>query len=63
MGIAKNLIYFRERRNFTQAELSEKVGVSQTFISKVEKGFKIPGLELTKRLASVLETTVDELVT
>lgn len=62
MPIAKNVLDIRDRLNLSQQELAEKTGVTQTFISNIEKGFKVPSLEVTKRLADALETTVDELI-
>ncbi|MCK9477960.1 MAG: helix-turn-helix transcriptional regulator [Firmicutes bacterium] len=62
MGIARNVLKCRNALNLTQEELANKVGATQVFISHIEKGYKIPGLELTKRIAEALETTVDELI-
>ncbi len=62
MRIAENIAARRAELNLTQEELAEKVGVTQAFISLVEKGFKTPSVEVTKRLADALDTTIDELV-
>ena len=62
MGIAKNIIDRRETLDLTQKELADKIGVTQSFISLVEKGYKVPSVEVVKRLADALETTIDELV-
>lgn len=62
MRIAENIAARRAELNLTQEELAEKVGVTQAFISLVEKGFKTPSVEVSKRLAEALDTTIDELV-
>jgi putative transcriptional regulator len=51
----------RARRNLTQAQLAELVGVSRKTINTVENGVFIPSTVLALRLAKALETTVEEL--
>lgn len=34
----KNIKYYRFNKNLTQAQLSEKVGISSTYLSEVERG-------------------------
>jgi putative transcriptional regulator len=51
----------RTRRNLTQAQLAELVGVSRKTINTVENGIFIPSTVLSLRLARALGTTVEEL--
>ena len=51
----------RARRNLTQAQLAEMVGVSRKTINTVENGIFVPSTTLALRLAKALETTVEEL--
>ena len=51
----------RTRRNLTQAELAELVGVSRKTINTVENGVFIPSTVLSLRLAKALGTTVEKL--
>ena len=51
----------RARRNLTQAELAEKVGVSRKTINTVENGVFIPSTVLALRLAHALGRTVESL--
>jgi transcriptional regulator with XRE-family HTH domain len=53
---------FRLQRNLTLAELSEKSGVSISFISQVENGKNMPSLETLKALAKALHITIEVLV-
>ncbi|MBE0467213.1 MAG: helix-turn-helix transcriptional regulator [Candidatus Desulforudis sp.] len=52
----------REARGWTQSQLGAKLNVSDATISRYEKGLRYPDLETLKRLALVLETSVDYLV-
>ncbi len=52
----------REEKGFTQVQLAKRSGVSQAFISKIESGERIPTVYIAKKLAIVLETTVDALI-
>jgi putative transcriptional regulator len=51
----------RQRRNLTQAELAELVGVSRKTINTVENGVFVPSTILALRLAKALGTTVEKL--
>ena len=57
-----NLHQFREERGFSQVELAKRSGVSQAFISQIEKGERVPTVFVAKRIADALEKTVDELI-
>ena len=52
----------RVRRGLSQAEMAEKVGVSQAMYSYYENGWRKPSLEVAKRIADALEISLDELV-
>ena len=49
----------RARRELTQADLAELVGVSRKTINTVENGVFIPSTVLALRLARALNTTVE----
>ena len=51
----------RARRNLTQAQLAELVGVSRKTINTVENGVFVPSTVLALRLAKALGTTVEAL--
>ena len=52
----------REKRNMTQAELAEKIGVSSKTISKWETGKGLPDISLLQPLAQALGLSVIELM-
>jgi putative transcriptional regulator len=60
-ALANRLREERGRRQLTQAQLAELVGVSRKTINTVENGIFIPSTVLALRMAQVLETTVERL--
>jgi len=52
----------REKRNMTQAELAERIGVSSKTISKWETGKGLPDISLLQPLAQALGISVMELM-
>lgn len=53
--LAQRLLYLRQRRNFTQAELARQAGVSQSTIAQIESGRKDPSLSTVKKIADALD--------
>lgn len=51
----------RIRNNLTQVQLGKAVGLKQVAISQYERGITIPKLDVSKKLASVLSVSLDEL--
>lgn len=52
--IIQALIDARKQQNLTQKELSDKTGITQADISRIENGTRNPSLEMIKRLAKGL---------
>lgn len=52
--ISMNIKYFRKSKGLTQEMLAEKVDVSAVYISYIERGSKVPSLELLAKVANVL---------
>ena len=50
--IIQALIEARKRKGITQKELSEKTGITQADISRIENGSRNPSLAMLKRLAN-----------
>ena len=60
--IGKNLQKLRKMMNLTQETLAEKVGVARQTIAKWETEESTPDLEMSGKLAAVLEVSLDDLV-
>jgi transcriptional regulator with XRE-family HTH domain len=52
----------RKEKEMTQKTLADTIGVGTTAISNYEKGIREPNIGTLKKLATVLECTVDELL-
>ncbi|MFT4180815.1 MAG: helix-turn-helix transcriptional regulator [Rhizobium sp.] len=52
---------FRKHRGLTMAELAEKTGLSQPYLSEIETGKKSGSIEALKAVASVLMLSLDDL--
>jgi putative transcriptional regulator len=53
----------RAERDWTQAQLAEKVGVSRQAIIAIENGKYEPGLSLAMRIAGAFQKTVEDVFT
>ena len=62
MEFNEKLQELRKRNGLTQEELSEKLYVSRTAISKWESGRGYPNIESLKAIAKFFSVTVDELL-
>ena len=61
-SVAKNLVYQRKLKGYTQEHLSEKTQVTVRTIQRIEKGEVNPHLQTVKLLATALEIEVDDLL-
>jgi len=57
----KNVRVYRNRRNWSQADLAEYANISINFIGDIERGKKWPHPETLTKLADALEIKVFEL--
>ena len=51
----------RKSRHVTQEEIAKQIGVSQVFVSRVEKGTKKISLDLATEIADYLDVSLDEI--
>lgn len=58
--VGKRIRYFRENRGLTKNKLSEKAGVSPTYIYQVENGEKCPTVEYLSYICFGLGITLTE---
>jgi transcriptional regulator with XRE-family HTH domain len=49
--IIRAMVEARKAQNLTQKELSERTGITQADISRIENGTRNPSLDMLKRLA------------
>ena len=55
MNLIRAMVEARISQNLTQKELSERTGISQTEISKLENGTRNPSIKLLQRLADGMD--------
>lgn len=60
--IGKFILECRKKKNMTQQELAEKLGVSDRTIGNWENGRNMPDLSLFKPLSEILEISIAELL-
>ena len=58
MDITRAILKARIKAGLTQVQLSEKTGISQADISRLENGTRNPSLSLLKRLAEAMNATL-----
>ena len=58
MDITRAILDARIQAGLTQMQLSERSGISQADISRLEKGTRNPSLSLLKRLAEAMDSTL-----
>lgn len=54
---------YRTKNKMTQKSLASLVGISQTMVSKIEKGMRVPTDESLRNFSSVLGIPLDDLTT
>jgi len=60
--IARRIRQYRYLEKISQESLADKVGVSDTYIRKLEAGERTPSLKMVMALASALNTTPNHLL-
>ena len=52
------LIEKRQQKEFTQSDVAKKIGVSEVFVRKIEKGDRNPGVETMLKFESLYGTSM-----
>lgn len=60
--IGKFILECRKKKNLTQSELAEKLGVTDKSVSNWENGRNMPDLSLFKPLCEILDISVNDLI-
>lgn len=61
MTVGKNIAVLRKEKGWTQAQLGERLGVSNQAISKWEQEMNLPDVMLLPTIAKVFGVTIDRL--
>ena len=62
MTFGEKLSSLRKQANLTQGDLADKLNVSRQAVTKWEGDVSLPDLENVKKLASIFNVTIDELL-
>ena len=62
MSIGENIKEMRQRKDWTQREFAEKVGINQSMVAQIERGTKTLTVPLGKQIAEVFGCTLDDLL-
>ncbi|WP_163582140.1 helix-turn-helix transcriptional regulator [Gracilibacillus saliphilus] len=58
----RNLRHIRISKGYKEVDvIAQKVGISTSYYYKIEQGKRTPSVDLAKKIADVLNCTVDEL--
>ena len=53
---------FRKLKRIQQDELAKRLSVSASLLGRIERGEKVPDIELIKNIAEQLEVNIQELI-
>ena len=59
--LARNIKFFREHRNLSQADLAANSGISIPFLSEIERGNKWPYPDTLAKIANALDIKIHDL--
>lgn len=62
MKTSKIITELRKERDWSQADLASKTGISQVMVGKYERGDAVPSIEVAKKMADAFEVSLDYLV-
>lgn len=60
--VARNIIYWREKRGLSQFALAENSQISQTYISQIENGLFSISIDKLEKIAEALQIDVADLL-
>ena len=60
--IGERIAFYRKKADITQAQLSEKIGLTSKYISKLETGNSIPSVETLMELCLALDVKPNDLL-
>ena len=60
--IGKNISKARKTAKLTQAELAEKINISEKYLSRIECGKQLPSVMIVAKICEVIHISADELL-
>lgn len=60
--IGRRIANARKASQMTQAEFSEKIDISEKYLSRIECGTQLPSIVIVAKMCEVLNISVDELL-
>lgn len=60
--LISNIIFYREQLGLSQYSLAERIGVTQAYIAKIEKGEKEMSITVFNKLSNVLGVSMNTLL-
>jgi len=60
--LGEKLRTLRKQQSLSQAELSDMLGVSQRHVSGIERGEKVPSLEILLKISRIFDVSSDQLI-
>lgn len=61
LALGKNIKKLREKKGWTQEELSERADIHISYIGQIERGLRYPSLKINFRIADALEVKIVDL--
>jgi len=61
-NLPKLLKYMRNFGHYTQSDMAKELGISRSYISEIEKGLKIPSVEVLIKYADFYEVPLSSLL-
>lgn len=61
-NLGQRLRRFRKEAHLTQSELAQKIGITPTYLSIIERGVQLPRLETFIKLANILRVSANDLL-
>jgi len=59
--LGRRIYEFRKKSGFTQAQVAERARISNEFMSTIERGAKLPSLEVLERIAGATRAGLKDL--
>ena len=60
--IGRRIANLRKTSQMTQAELSEKIDISEKYLSRIECGKQLPSIVIIARICETLQISADEIL-